>query len=184
MTATLNVEQFVAANKNAVAEAQALAATAFGGLEKLVDLNMATTKAALFQNSGDVFSAFSAKNPADLVAAQAAFVKPLAEQSVAYGRAVYAIASETSAEFAKTAESKFAASQQAMTEAVENLAKNAPAGSETVVAVFKSAMTAGQNAIESAKTSAKKALEVAEKQANAVTDNALSAVKTTPSRKK
>ena len=44
---TLNLEQIVAANKNAVAEAQALAATAFAGFEKLVELNMAASKALL-----------------------------------------------------------------------------------------------------------------------------------------
>jgi len=49
--------------------------------------------------------------------------------------------------------------------------------------VVKSAVAASQNALDTAKASAKKAVEVAEKQANAVTDNVLSAVKTN-SRKK
>jgi phasin family protein len=179
---TLTVEQILAANKTAAAEAQALAATAFAGFEKLVALNVATTKSALFETA-DMTSVFSAKNPTDALAAQAALVKPLAEKSIAYGKSVYAIASETSAEFAAAAEGKFAEAQKTATAALDNMAKNAPAGTESVVAVVKSAVAAGQNALETAKASAKKAVEVAEKQATALTDNVLSTVKTN-SRKK
>ena len=183
MTTTLNVEQILAANKAAAAEAQALAATAFAGFEKLVALNLATTKSALFDTTADFTSAFSAKNPTDALAAQASLVKPLAEKTIAYGRSVYAIASATSAELSVAAEGKLAEAQKALGTALDNMAKNAPAGTESVVAVVKSAVTASQNALDSAKASAKKAVEMAEKQAAVVTDNALNAVKTT-SRKK
>ena len=184
MSATFTVEQFVTANMKAVSEAQALAATAFGGFEKLVELNMAATKTALFHNSGDFLSAFSASSPTDALAAQAALVKPLAEQSIAYAKSVYAIATETSSELSKVAEEKFAEGQKAVTVAVENIAKNAPAGSESVFAVFRSAVSAGQNAIEAAKTSAKKAVEVAESQAANLTETALNSVKTTATSRK
>lgn len=180
---TLNVEQILAANKTAMAEAQTVAATALAGFEKLVALNLAATKSALFDTSADIMSAFTAQNPTDALAAQASLVKPLAEKSVAYGRSVYAIATETSAELAQVAEAKAAESQKAMTSALDEMAKNAPAGSETVVAALKSAVTAGQQAIDSAKSTAKKAVEMAEKQAASVADTALNAVKT-PSRKK
>lgn len=182
MTATLNVEQILAANKTAAAEAQALAATAFAGFEKLVALNVAATKSALFETA-DFSSIFSAKNPTDALAAQASLVKPMAEKSIAYGRSVYAIASETGAELTAAAEGKFAEAQKTAAAALDNMAKNAPAGTESVVAVVKSAVAASQNALETAKASAKKAVEVAEKQANALTDNVLGAVKTN-SRKK
>jgi phasin family protein len=180
----LTIEQIVAANQTAVAEAQALAATAFSGFEKLVELNLAATKSALFDNSADLYSVLNAKNANDALAAQAALVKPLAEKTLAYGRSVYAIASETGAELSKAAEAKVAEGQKTLASSLESLAKNAPAGSEAVVAVVKSAVTAGQNAIDSAKTSAKKAVELVEKQVATVSDNALNAVKTATSRKK
>ena len=184
MTATtLNVEQILAANKTAVADAQALAASAFAGFEKLVALNLATTKSALFDTSADFTSAFSAKNPADPLAAQASLVKPLAEKTIAYGREVYAIATGTVAELSIAAEGKLAEAQKTLATSLEEMAKNAPAGTESMLAVVKSAVAASQNAMDSAKASAKKAVEAAEKQVAAVTDNALSAVKTT-SRKK
>lgn len=183
MTATLNVEQILAANKTAVADAQALAASAFAGFEKLVELNLATTKSALFDTTGDFASAFSAKTPADALAAQASLVKPLAEKAIAYGRSVYAIAAGTTAELSIAAEGKLAEAQKSFAGALDEVAKNAPAGTESIVAVVKSAVAAGQNAVDTAKASAKKAVELAEKQANSATDAALSAVKTT-SRKK
>ena len=180
---TLNLEQIVAANKNAVAEAQALAATAFAGFEKLVELNMAVTKSALFDTTGDLYSVFNAKNPTDALAAQASLVKPLAEKGLSYGRSVYAIASETGAELTKATEAKIAEGQKTLATSLDDMAKNAPAGSEAVVAVVKSAVTASQNAIDTAKTSAKKAVELVEKQVASVSDTAMNAVKTT-SRKK
>ncbi len=185
MTATtMNVEQILAANKNAVAEAQALAASAFAGFEKLVALNVAATKSALFDTTGDFTSAFSAKNPTDALAAQTALIKPMAEQAIAYGRSVYAIATETSAELTSATEAKLAEAQKAATAAFDNMAKNAPAGSESVFAVVKSAVTASQNALESAKASAKKAVELAEKQAISATEQALSSVVKTTAKKK
>ena len=185
MTATtMNVEQILAANKTAVAEAQALAASAFAGFEKLVALNVATTKSALFDTTGDFTSAFSAKNPTDALAAQTALIKPMAEQAIAYGRSVYAIATETSAELTSATEAKLAEAQKAATAAFDNMAKNAPAGSESVFAVVKSAVTASQNALDSAMASAKKAVELAEKQAITATEQALSSVVKAPAKKK
>jgi phasin family protein len=183
MTATLTVEQILAANKTAAAEAQALAATAFAGFEKLVSLNMAAAKSALFDTSADFTSTLSAKTPADALAAQASLVKPLAEKTLAYGRSVYAIASETGAELSAAAEGKMVEVQKTLASSLEEMVKNAPAGSESVVAVVKSAVAASQNALESAKASAKQAVAAAEKQAAAMADNALSAVKTTAKKK-
>jgi len=180
---TLNVEQIIAANKNAVAEAQGLASTAFEGFEQLVELNLAATKSFLFESSTDYLSVFSAKSPAEALAAQASLVQPLAEKAIAYGRSVYGISSSTGSALSKAAEGKLAEGQKTFVDAVESMAKNAPAGSEPIVAAFKSALSAGQNAIDTAKSSAKKAVEMAEKQATAVTDTAMNAVKT-PSRKK
>lgn len=174
---TVSVEQIVAANKSAVAEAQELASTMLNGFGKLVELNLATTKAAVFDTSADVLATFSAKSPADVLSAQTALVAPLAEKALAYGRSVYSIASETGAELTKVADEKAAAAQKAFNATVDNMAKNAPAGSEAIVAALKSSVAAGQNAVETARASAKKAVEAAEKQATAVAANTLSAVK-------
>ena len=67
---------------------------------------------------------------------------------------------------------------------VDNASKNAPAGSETAVAVFKSAVAAGNNALESVQKAVKQAAEVAEANFNSVAAQAVSATKTTTSKKR
>jgi phasin family protein len=180
---TLTVEQILAANKTALTEAQNLTATALAGFEKLVALNLSATKAALSDSTAELLSTFSAQTPTDALAAQAALVKPLAEKTVSYSRSIYAIASETTGELTKVAEAKAAEAQKVFANTLDTMAKNAPAGSESIVAAVKSAVTASQHAIETAKSTAKKAVEIAEKQAASVTETALSTVKA-PARKK
>ena len=180
---TLNYEHMAAAGKEAVAEAQALATSAFYSFEKLVELNLATVKSSLFDTSSDFVSVWSAKNPADALAAQASLLKPLAEKAIAYGRSVHAIASEATAELSKVAEHRVAESQKSFTAALELLSKNAPAGSESVVAAIKSAVSAGQTAIETAKKSAREVSELVEKQAASLADSALGSVKTVTRKK-
>ena len=60
---------------------------------------------------------------------------------------------------------------------VDNAAKNAPAGSETAVAVMKSAVAAASNALESVQKAVKQATDVAEANFNAVAATAVNAAK-------
>jgi hypothetical protein len=60
---------------------------------------------------------------------------------------------------------------------VESSLKNAPAGSEAAVALFKQAISAGNNAVESIQRAAKQAVEVAENNINAVTETAVKVAK-------
>ena len=62
---------------------------------------------------------------------------------------------------------------------VDNATKNAPAGSETAVAMMKSSVAAANNAMESVQKAVKQATEMAEANFNTVTANAVSATKTT-----
>ena len=86
-------------------------------------------------------------------------MQPLAEKTVAYSRHLYDIASGTSAEFGKAAEAQAADSQKKFMSLVDNAAKNAPAGSETAVAVMKSAVSAANNAMESVQKAVKQATQ-------------------------
>jgi hypothetical protein len=56
---------------------------------------------------------------------------------------------------------------------VDNAAKNAPAGSEAAVAAFKTAVSAGNNALESVQKAVKQATEVAEANYKTLAANAL-----------
>ena len=168
-------EQFTATNKTNLDAVQGLATTSFAGLEKLVELNMAAAKALMTESFSHATNLMSAKDLQAAMALQTAMVSPLAEKTVSYSRHVYGIAVEAGAEFTKALEGKTAEAQKTFSQVVENVTKNAPAGTESAVAVLKSALTSSQNAIDSAQSSAKQALAMAESNMSAVTEQALSA---------
>ena len=170
-------EQFITTNKTNLQALQGFTTQAFAGVEKLVELNMAASKAALGETFGHVQAAMGAKDPQEFMALQAGMFKPLADKTAAYAQHVQAIVTGSGAEFTKAVEAKAAEAQKAFAGVLENLTKNAPAGSETAVAAFKNAMAAGQNAFESAQTQAKKAIESAQSNFAAGATQATDAVK-------
>ncbi len=171
----ITADQIAATNQANLATTMALANKTFAGFEKLVELNMAATKALITESIEHAKSLLSAKDLQQAVELQTSLVAPLAEKSVSYGRHVYGIAVETGAEYTKAAEVKAAETQKVFNQVIENVAKNAPAGTEPAVAVLKSALASGQSAIESAQSSAKQALSMAESNIAVVTEQALNA---------
>ena len=173
----LTAEQIVAAQKSNIETLFGLTQKAFEGVEKLVELNVQATKAAMAEAANNTQAILSVKDAQELLTLQASLMQPLAEKTVAYSRHLYDIASGTGAEFGKAFESKMAESQAQMAALVDNAAKNAPAGSETAVAVMKSAVAAANNAFESVQKAVKQASDVAEANFNAVTTTATNAAK-------
>lgn len=168
-------EQFVATNQSNFQALAVLATQSFAGFEKLVELNLATAKAVLGEAFNHTSAALGAKDAQELLALQVGMLQPMTEKFAAYGQNVYTIATGTGAEFSKTIEAKFSEAQAALTDAMENFLKNAPAGTETAVAAFKSAVTASKSVIESAQSSARKAAEVVESNFAAAANQATSA---------
>jgi phasin family protein len=173
----LTAEQVLASQKATVETLFGLTSKAFEGVEKLVELNLTASKAALAEAAGTTHSILGVKDAQELLALQASLFQPLAEKTAAYSRHLYDIAAGTGAEFGKTFEAQATDAQKKFLAVVDNAAKNAPAGSETAVAVFKSAVAAGNNALESVQKAVKQATEVAEANFNAVANTAVAATK-------
>ena len=163
----MTTEQIVASHKANVETLFGLTSKAFEGMEKLVELNLTATKAAL-----------SVKDAQELMALQANLFQPFAEKTAAYSRHLYDIASGTSNEFTKALEAQTAAAQKQFANLVDSATSNAPAGSETAVAVMKSAVNAANNAYESVQKAVKQATDMAEANMAAVTNTAVASVKT------
>jgi len=180
----LTAEQVLASQKATVETLFGLTSKAFEGVEKLVELNLTASKAALAEAAGTTQAALNVKDAQELLALQASLFQPLAEKTAAYSRHLYDIASGTGAEFGKAFEAQASDAQKKFLAVVDNAAKNAPAGSETAVAVFKSAVAAGSNALESVQKAVKQATEVAEANFNAVASQAVNAARTTTSKKR
>jgi phasin family protein len=180
----LTAEQMLAAQKANVETLFGLTTKAFEGVEKLVELNVTASKAALVEAAETTQSMLSVKDAQELLALQASLFQPLAEKTAAYTRHLYDISSSAGAEFGRTFEGQFSDVQKKFLAVVDNAAKNAPAGSETAVAVFKSAVAAGNNALESVQKAVKQASDVAEANFNAVANTAVNASKTTAKAKR
>ena len=175
----LTAEQIAASHKANLETLFGLTTKAFEGVEKLVELNLTASKAALAEAAGTTQAMLSVKDAQELLALQASLFQPLAEKTASYSRHLYEIASASGAEFTKAFEVQAADAQKKFMSVVDNAAKNAPAGSETAVAVLKSAVAAGNNALESVQKAVKQATEVAEANFNAVANTAVNAAKTT-----
>ena len=173
----LTTEQVMAAHKANVDTLFGLTSKAFEGVEKLVELNLQMARAALGEAADTAKAALSVKDAQELMALQAGLLQPAAEKAAAYSRHLYDIAAATSAEVGKVAEATAAETQAKFMSAVDSATKNAPAGSETAVAVMKSAVAAANNAFESMQKAVKQATEVAESNFSAVAANAVNASK-------
>ncbi|MEO8120240.1 MAG: phasin family protein [Rhodoferax sp.] len=158
---------------------EGMTSNAHAGVEKLAELNLAASKAALGESFSHLQAVLGAKDAQELMALQSSLTKPLTEKSVAYLQDVQAIATGTGADVTKAVEANMAEVQKALSGFVDTLVKNVPAGTESAVAAFKSAMTLGQNAVESAQTSAKKAVEVSQSSLTEVSNPAVDATKKT-----
>lgn len=158
----LTNEQFAAAQKAQLATLVGLTTTGIEAAEKLVALNIDTTKAALAEASAQTQALLSAKDVQSLLALQAELLQPSAEKASAYGRKLYDIFAGVQSEFGKVGEAGAADAQKKFVALVEAAAKNAPAGSENAVMLAKAAVSAANDAFDSVQKATKQAVGAAE----------------------
>ncbi len=173
----LTVEQVLASQKANIETLLGLTSKAFEGVEKIVELNLTASKAALAESSEHAKALLSVKDAQELMALQTAMFQPLAEKTAAYSRHLYDIASGSTSEFSKTVENQAADAQKKFMGLVDNAAKNAPACSEAADAEMKNAVAAANNALESVQKAVKQATDVAQSNFNAVAASAVDAAK-------
>ena len=173
----LTVEQVMSSHKANIETLMGLTSKAFEGVEKIVELNLTASKAALAETGEHAKAVLSVKDAQELLALQSGLFQPLAEKTAAYSRHLYDIAQGSSAEFTKAVEGQAADAQKKFAGLVDTAAKNAPAGSETAVAVMKSAVAAANNALESVQKAVKQATDMAESNFNTVAATAVNATK-------
>jgi len=155
-------EQIIAANKANLEAFEGAAKKAYAGVEKLVELNMAASKAALGESFSFAQAVMTVKTPQEFMTLQTGFFQPMAEKSAAYFQHVQNIATEGSSDFVEQFEAKLAEAQSAFGASMDEMVKNAPAGSETAVAALQSALSNGQKAVEQTQAAIKKATAAAQ----------------------
>lgn len=172
-------EQLLAAQKTQFETLFGLAAKSVDNMEKLIDLNMQAIKTSMKENAEQTLALLSAKDLQEVAALQSGSLQPMAEKMLSYSRHAYEIAAAAQADLTKLAEAQVAEGYQKMVALTENATKNAPVGSETAVAMIKSAMNAANNAYDSVQKVTKQAAEVVEANMTAMSNTAMKAAQST-----
>ena len=158
-------EQFAATQKRNVETLFGLGQKAFESVEKVVALNLQTTKAALEEANDAVLNI---KDPQALFSAQGDLLQPVAEKATAYSRELYDIAAQANAEMSRYAEDSVAPARKEREAFIDSAVKNAPAGSEGVVNLFKTSLIAANEAFDGVQRLAKQTTESVEANVNAL----------------
>lgn len=130
-----------------------IATAGLAGVEKLLDLNLNVMRASMEESSVIARQILHARTPQETMSLMAQLARPTAEKAVAYGRHLGSIAASTQAEFARSTEEPLANAGAALSRALDRANRDAPPGTEQVIAVMKSGMgslTAGYEQLNSA----------------------------------
>ena len=165
----LTAEQLVAAQRANVETLLTLTEKAFEGIEKLIELNLQVAKTTMSETAENTKAALSAKDAQQLLALQASLLQPAAEKAAAYSRHLYDIAASVNGELARVVEAQSSEAQRNFMTAVDTAAQNAPVGSQSAVALVKSAVAAANNAYDNVNKAAKQAADIAEANFQALT---------------
>jgi phasin family protein len=161
----------------------ALTAKSFEGVEKVVDLNINAGKASLEDSAIAARQLMTAKDPQEFLTLTAAQAQPTAAKAIAYGRHFVGIVTSVQAEITRTMEEQITESGRMFSSAFDDLSKNAPAGSENVLALFKSAITNTQDGYQQFNAASKQAGEVMEANLNSAVSQFSQAAGKTRARK-
>jgi len=131
---------------------------AFSSIAQLVELNVNAAKASLEQSTATAQRLMAAKDPQEFFALSTQN-PPSAETAIAYSRNLASIATAAQAEFSRTAEAQIAETTRKVTALIEDIAKNAPPGSENAIAMLKSAITNANAAYEQMKNTTRQATD-------------------------
>ncbi len=159
-----------------------LTGKAFESVEKLIDLNLNVAKASLEDSSIAARQLLAAKDPQEFFSLTAAQAQPAAAKAIAYGRHLAGITTSAQAEFTRAAEEQIAEAGRKVSALVDDVSKNAPAGSENVIAIVKSAIGNASAGYEQFSKSTKQAVEVMEANMNSAVNQFSQAAEKTAGR--
>ena len=154
-------EQFMQLSKSSIEAALSVANITLQGAERLVGLQLKTAKEALDEGMRSAKAMSDVKSVQELIALQSTTAQPGIEKALAYSRSLYEVASDTQSQISKVLEDRMTKVSGEFVAAMDKAVKTAPAGSETALAAFKSAVAAANTAYETLSKVARDAADVA-----------------------
>ncbi|VVN27249.1 hypothetical protein PS862_01453 [Pseudomonas fluorescens] len=159
-----NSEKLQATQKANLDLLQQISGKVFASVEQLSQLQFKALRESAEEQFEGVRKLLAVRDPQGFAELQASFTQPnkQTERLTEFNRQVQALIVGTQSDIAKLATSQVEAGTQLVQEFVETISKNAPAGSEPVVAAFKSGLANAGTAFENAQKAAKQASDVAQ----------------------
>ena len=155
----------------------ALAGIAMRGTEKIVALNIATVKESADDTTHAMQDMLTAKDQQAFLSLATEYAKPSAEKVAAYSHHLTDIVAATQAEFTKVADAQAVEVQGKVSELVDSIAKSAPAGSESAIALLKSSVASGNEGYHKMSSVAKQAVHETQDHVTKATDKVVDSVK-------
>jgi phasin family protein len=162
-------EQFAALNKTQLESVLKAAEFAAENFEKLADVQIKASKAALADSLKTFKQLATLKDVGELASLSVTTAQPSWDKANAYVKSVYDVVAAAQAEFAELLEAQVSEFNKTMVVTLDNALKNAPAGSESLVAPVKSAIHSTNALYESVVKAAKQLAAVTEANISAVT---------------
>jgi phasin family protein len=155
-------EQLMQLHRDSFQLMQTAAIDSISGLEKLAALNMQAARSSLEESAEMAKSLLAAKDVKSLSELTSTAMQPAAEKYASYAKHCYEIATETSNELSRLVEKQMADGNKQLFAALDTMARNAPAGSEGMVTLVKSAVSAANTAFDQVSRATKQVVEMAE----------------------
>ena len=157
----LAAEQTATAEKGNLDIVFGLTNNIVAGFQKLAELNLKAFQSTLAETQKNAQQALCVQGPQERLALQASLAAPMAEKMQSYSRQVWDIVSATQAEFARITQTQYKAYTDRTQTLFADVAKRAPAGSETGIAAWKSVIELTNTLYETARQSSEQAVQVA-----------------------
>ncbi|WP_022652979.1 phasin family protein [Aquaspirillum serpens] len=176
-------EQFTKVSANGLQTLLRFSEISLNGLERLIKLQLETTKHTLEEQAklAQEFSSVSDNQEAIKRVNQLAAAS--VEQLVAASRNFYDVVSQTQGELSKLAEDNLSEFNKNVVTVLDQIAQNAPAGSDTAVNALKSSIAATAAAMDSMTKAAKQVAEFADTSVKAASTATADAVKNASNKK-
>ncbi len=147
MTTTANPLSEI--GRTAVESAARATRISMDSAERAINVQLEYAKGTVKQATLNARAVAQVKDVQELMALRARIAENALENLMGYSRSLYEVASEAQSEYTRLAEERMARFQKAVTETVEQAAKNAPAGSDVAVAAVRSQLAATTAAFDS-----------------------------------
>ena len=161
-----SIQDLMKAQADAFKASNTVASTAFDGAKRLLELNVQAARAGMEESNAQLKALMAAKDVKTLnemlTDLFTQFSKPDSSKAVAYVKQVYDISTATGSEVSNLIEKQVAASQKQLLEAVDTLAKSAPAGSEGAVNALRQSVITANAAYEQVNVASRQVLDMIE----------------------